>query len=330
MTTNIGLLSVTHLHADSYAKCLNEIDSVNFLGSAGSENARHNVTEKADEYGTEACTPDDLLAHADGVIVCAANADHRHWVERAAEAGVDVLCEKPFAPSVDDAQAMIDACTDAGVHLGVAMPLRFSQPVRNAKSALANDALGDVRFLSGTNRGRMPGGWFVDPAKSGGGAVMDHTVHIVDVVRWLTGNEVREVYAEIDTRFHDIPVEDVNLLSMELTDGTQFVLDGSWSKPDEWDTWGDATLRIVGTEGVISVDCFDQTIKHTRVESGIQSLFWGSNPDKGLIRDFVEAVANDRPPLTTGTDGVDAVAVIEAAYRSAEQGVPVTVEPGSD
>jgi UDP-N-acetylglucosamine 3-dehydrogenase len=325
--TTIGLLSVAHHHADSYVTCLDGLDRATLVGVTATGDERDDATAKAEEYGTEVYAPDDLLDRVDGAVVCATNADHRYWVERAADASVDVLCEKPLAPSVDDARAIVDTCADADVHCGVAMPLRFSQPVRNAKAALDNNAIGDVRFLSGTNRGQMPGEWFTDPEQAGGGAIMDHTVHIVDVVRWLTGCEVQEVYAEIDTRFHDIPVEDCNLLSMELTDGTQFVLDGSWSKPDQWDTWGDATLRIVGREGVISIDCFDQSTKHTRDTevAGINSLYWGSNPDEGLINDFVESVAEDRPPLTTGSDGVEAVAVVDAAYRSAKQGTPVIV-----
>ncbi len=330
MTVRVGICSVAHLHADSYAAGLDELVGVTEDGDVAVDGDDvEKAKARADAYGTSFSDPDDLLDAVDAVIVCSTNAAHREWVERAADAGVDVLCEKPLAPSLDDARAMVDACDEAGVHLGVAMPLRFSQPVRNAKVALETDALGDVRFLSGTNRGQMPGGWFVDADRSGGGAVTDHSVHIVDVARWITGENVAEVYAESDTRFHDIPVEDVNLLSMELTDGTQFVLDGSWSKPEKWDTWGDATLRVVGTDGVVAVDCFDQTIKQTRdsEDAGIHSIYWGSDPDQGLIRDFVEAVADDRPPLKTGRDALAEVALVEAAYESVETGLPVDVEP---
>ncbi|WP_224337542.1 Gfo/Idh/MocA family protein [Haloprofundus halobius] len=328
MTVRIGLCSVAHLHADSYAACLNNLDDAELVGVTESEERVAEGREKADEYGVDYFDPDALLAEVDGVVVCSTNADHLAWVRRAAHAGVDVLCEKPLAPSVEAAHEMVDLCHRADVHLGVAMPLRFSQPARNAKTAVENGVLGDICFLSGTNRGQMPGSWFVDEAESGGGAVMDHSVHIVDIVRWITGEDVREVYAETETRFNDIPVEDVNLLSMTLTDGTEFVLDGSWSKPDEWDFWGDATLRLVGTEGVVSIDCFDQKIKQTRDtgDPGIRSVFWGSNPDEGLVADFVEAVAEDRPPLKTGADAVNDVAVVEAAYESANASESVDVE----
>jgi predicted dehydrogenase len=328
MTVRIGICSTSHLHADSYAASLNDLSDAELVGVTDVGDQVDNARAKADEYGTDYLEPDELLAKADGVVVCSTNADHVAWVNRAADAGVDILCEKPLAPTVAEAQEMVNICREAGISLGVAMPLRFSQPVRNAKTAMENGVLGELKFLSGTNRGQMPGGWFVDSEASGGGAVIDHSVHILDIVRWITGKEIQEIYAETDTHFHDIPVEDVNLLSMTLTDGTEFVLDGSWSKPDEWDFWGDATLRLVGTEGVVSVDCFDQKIKQTRDsdDPGIQSVYWGSNPDEGLVADFVSAVAENRSPLKTGADAVNDIAVVEAAYESAEQTKPIIVE----
>lgn len=325
MTVPLGILSVEHLHADAYAAHLSDLEGATLVGVADADADR--AREKAAEYDTEAYDPADLLERVDGVVVCSANADHQMWVERAAEAGVDVLCEKPLAPTVEAARAAVDACEAAGVNLGVAMPLRFSQPLRNAKVAVDDGALGQLEFLSGTNRGQMPGGWFADPERAGGGAVMDHTVHVLDAVRWITGEDVREVYLETGTRFHDVEVEDVNFLSMELADGTSFTLDGSWSKPDEYDTWGDATLRLVGRDGVLSVDCFDQTIKQTRDtgDPGVHSVFWGPDPNRGLVRDFADAVRDDRPPSKTGSDAVRDVEVIRAAYESARRGEPVVV-----
>ena len=207
------------------------------------------------------------------------------------------------------------------------MPLRFSDPVRRAERALEADDIGTVHAITGTNRGQMPGGWFVEAAQSGGGAITDHTPHIVDLVHHLTGERIVEVYTESGTRFHDIPVEDVNLLSMELSDGTQATLDGSWSRPDEWPTWGGATLELLGTDGVLSVDCFDQTVEYVGSADGdVRWPFWGTDSDAALVADFAAAVREDRPPATTGREGVAVVAVIDAAYRSVEQGEPVAVE----
>ena len=325
MSVALGILSTAHLHAHSYADLIADRADVELVGVADENEERGRSFAQA--HGTEYLDTEPLLEQVDGVIVCSTNAGHRAWTESAAEAGVDILSEKPLAPSTGEAGAIVDTCRDAGVELGVAMPLRFSLPLRRAKKAFEAGEIGDLRAIIGTNRGQMPGGWFVDSDLSGGGAVMDHSVHIVDAVQWLTGERVAEVYAESGTRFHDIPVEDVNLLSMTLADGTHFSLDGSWSKPDEWDFWGDATLELVGTDGVASIDCFDQTFKHTSdVGGGIQSVYWGPDPNGDMIADFTTAIMDGRAPLATGRDGVDAVAVVEAAYESARCGEVVTVD----
>ncbi len=326
-TVRIGILSAAHLHAGAYAGQLASLEGAELVGVADTDDERGR--EFAESHDVDYLDADAILKRADGVIICSTNANHRDWAERAAEAGAHVLSEKPLAAESDDARAIVDACASAGVRLGVAMPLRFSLPARKAKEALEDGMVGSVHSIAGTNRGKMPGSWFTDPDAAGGGAVMDHSVHIVDLVHWLTGERVAEVYAETGTRFHDLPVEDVNLLSMELTDGTQFSLDGSWSRPDSWDFWGDATVSLVGTEATVDVDCFAQKLKYTddRTDGdGVQSLYWGTDPNGGLIADFVEAVREGRPPEITGSEGVEAVAVVEAAYESAERGEPVDVE----
>ena len=328
MTVRVGILSAAHVHTDAYAGELARRDEVELVGVADPDAERGR--EVASRHGTEHVgDADALLERIDGGVICAPNAAHREWVQRAADADVDVLCEKPLAPTVADARAIVDIWETSEIGVGVAMPLRFSEPARRAAAALSDGSVGRLRAISGTNRGHMPGGWFVDPELAGGGAVMDHTVHIVDLVSHLTGERVAEVYAEVDTRFHDIAVDDVNVLSMELTDGTDFLLDGSWSKPDEWHSWGDATLELLGEEGTVSVDCTGQSLTHTIEKgsgAGVNTVSYGTDTKAGLIGDFLEAIREDTDPLTTPDEGLEAVAVVEAAYESAERSEPVTVE----
>lgn len=322
----IGILSAAHVHAETYAKALAEDSTIEFVGVADENEERGREIAKPHE--TTYLAPENLLDAAAGVLICATNTTHYEYIERAAAAGVDVLCEKPLATEYDIARKAVAVCENAGVTLGVAMPLRFSAPVRRAKRALETGAVGNIHAITGTNRGQLPTrNWFVEPERSGGGAITDHTPHIVDLVHHLMGERVEEVYAESGTRFHDLAVEDVNLLSMKLNDGTQVTLDGSWSRPDEWPTWGDATLDLLGTKGAISVDCFDQTLRYAGSDDGdVRWPFWGTDPDAALIADFAAAVRENRPPETTGHEAAAVVAVIDAAYRSVEQGKAVVVD----
>lgn len=323
MTVRLGIGSVAHLHADAYAESLHGLDGVEFVGVADGDADRGR--RFADEHDTVFRSREALLEAADGVVVCSTNADRGEWVRAAADAGVDVLSEKPLGTSAAEARDLTSVCASAGVALSVAMPLRHSVPARQARERL--DSVGDLTALSGANRGHFPGGWFADPERSGGGAVMDHTVHVVDLVHWLTGTRVASVYAETATRFTDADVEDVNVLSMELEDGTPFLLDGSWSKPDAWESWGDAFLEVTGTDGVVSLDCFAQRFRVTRDEepAGVSAVFYGTDPNRAMLDRFVETVRG-REPATPGSEAAEVLAVVDAAYESATAGEPVDVE----
>jgi predicted dehydrogenase len=333
---SLGIIS-TALHAASYAEALEAMPDVDFEGIVedrdrhGSDYASSSETkwltveqvEKQTGVDIETRSAEEMFATVDACVVCSTYTSHRHWVERAAAAGVDVLCEKPLATTAEDARAIVDACDTADVTLGVAMPIRFSEPAVRAREAYRAGEIGDLQSITGTNllRKQVENDWLVAPDVAGGGANIDHTVHVVNLARWTTGLEIEEVYAEFTTKFHDIPMEDVNVLSMQLTDGTPFLHDGSWSQPHEWDTWGDVTLELIGTDGRISFDCLGQAYKLTRdtgPSPGVSTEYWGRDFNAAMLRDFVDAVWTGRSPRSTGKDGLTEVEVLMAAYKSTE------------
>lgn len=332
MTLSVGLLSTAHVHVERYADILADHDDVTLAGVTDpsfqeTDSDPGEDTQERDLRGIDRVSdPDELLNDVDAAVVCSRNVDKREWFERAAAADVAVLCEKPFAPTVADAEEMVGTWRETGIVAGVAMPLRFCAPVRRAKESLEGDGIGDVLSVSGTNRGSMPGGWFADPDTAGGGAVMEHTAHIVDLVAHLLDGWPAEVYAELGTRMHDIEVEDVAVLSMELGDGTPFLLDSSWSKPDVRQTRGDAGLELLGQDGTISIDCLGRPVAHTTdPEPGAGVETYCVRARTRLVDDFVTAVREGRDPAATPVDGLRAVRVIEAAYESAEAEKPVDV-----
>lgn len=322
----IGIISFAHMHAYSYANAVNQLPNAELVGIYDDD--RDRAEQAASSFGAKAfATAEELLENIDAVIICSENSLHRKWVELAAEYGKDILCEKPIATTVEDAQAMIKACEEARVRLQIAFPVRFCTPIRRVKAMLEEGAIGDLLAIRGTNHGQMPGGWFIDKELAGGGAVMDHTVHVVDVVRWFTGKEVVSVYAEVDNTIYNMDIDDCGMLSMELEGGIIFTQDPSWSRPRSFHTWGDVTLELVGTKGSISVDAFAQSLQIYDDEAGkLTSQPYTEDMDLELIKDFVEMVETGREPSITGFDGLQAMAVALAAYESAERGEPVTLD----
>jgi predicted dehydrogenase len=326
--TKIGLISFAHMHALSYVNALQAL-GVGVAGIYDEDEARGR--EMAERFGTRFFGElDALLAeNLDGVIICSENVNHRPHVEATAERVPHILCEKPIATTVEDAQAMISACERAGSKLQIAFPVRFAPPVQKLKALLGAGSLGRLISTKCTNHGRLPGGWFVDKEKAGGGAVIDHTVHVIDVLRWALGAEVTEVYAEVgygllhDT---DTPIDDAGMLSFSLDNGVYGTLDTSWSRPENYPIWGDVTLEILGERGLVRVDAFKQTLTLTSAPAQKSEwVSWGSDADQGLIQDFLEMIQTGREPSVTGADGLRALEVALAAYRSAGVQKPVSL-----
>lgn len=321
----VGILSAAHLHCDSYAAQLHALPNAKLVGMWDADPQR--LILKAEGYG---CDPfpevDALLEKCDAVVICAENIHHRSLTEQAARAGKHVLCEKPLATTPDDARAMVDLCAEKGVQLMTAFPCRFS-PAFIQLSTLARDGyFGDILAVRGTNRGRCPGGWFIDRALSGGGAVMDHTVHVTDLLRAFLGSECDQVYCESDNRLLHGDFDDTGFLQMTFQNGVFATLDASWSRPKTFPTWGDVTMAVVGTKATVEMDMFAQeSVLYSDSAGKVSYQGWGSNIDEGMVKGFIEAIISGAPVPVTGVDGLRAVEVVEAAYKSAAEHQPVAV-----
>ena len=316
---NIGIMSFAHMHANSYAACVNALPDATLAAVWDDDPKRGKAMAK--NFGTRFVADMNtfLASGLDGVIITAENVKHRALVEAAAAAGKWILCEKPLAPTVEDAKAIVAVCKKARVGLGTAFPCRYALPLLEAKAQLDSGAYGAVYAVACTNHGQAPGGWFADEALSGGGATMDHTVHVVDLLRWMLGKEFKSVYCELGNQMHkkSLKTDDLGSLNLEMEGGVQVGHLASWSRPKSFPTWGDVTLEIICEGGVINVDAFNQKLvvfddKAKRVNWAP----WGNNPDMGLIRDFVDAVREKRNPAVTGLDGLRATEVTEAAYEA--------------
>ena len=312
------------MHASSYASALSEIPDAELVGIQD-DNKERGLSAAARHNSVYYNSLHDLLdTDIDAVIVCSENALHKDQVIAAAKAGKHVLCEKPIATTTEDAMTMIEECERKDVILATAFPVRHAPPVARAKELIDSGVIGQILAVNATNHGRMPGGWFIDRELSGGGAVLDHTVHVADLLRWFLEDEVKNVYAEVDTRMHDIAIDDCGMLLMEFHGGVFATLDPSWSRPKAYPTWGDVTMEIIGTEGVISLDVFAQVLVEANdSEQKVLYRNWGDNSDLLLIKDFIQAVGQGEKPAASGLDGLKALEVALAAYESAAQGRPV-------
>ena len=335
----IAVLSLAHGHGYSYSAAIQELPNATLVVIAD-DNAERGQAAAANlgvpweaDY-RETVKRNDI----DAVIVCSENSRHKEMTVAAAEAGKHVLCEKPLSTNLADAQAMIDACAAAGVQLQTAFPVRFNAAVVALRDAVVAGRIGTPLAIAARNPGRCPHSWFVEPELAGGGAVIDHTVHVVDALRWIFDAEVTEVFAEIDTRMYDIPVDDTGLLMMKLSNGLPVSLDTSWSRPASWPIWGGVMIDIIGEDGVLSLDAFNDNlhVSHDAISDdhpvlpsrGSNYSFMGveHSGDPELIASFIDAVQQGTEVKVNGVDGLRAVQVALAAYESAKTGKLVSIQ----
>ena len=196
------------------------------------------------------------------VYVAAPNHAHRALVEAAAGAGLPVLCEKPMATTLADAEAMVAACARAGVLYGTAFDQRFHAAHQTLAGMVASGRLGTVIAVRIVYACWLPADWAgdnwrVDPRRAGGGALMDLAPHGLDLSSFLLGEPLVDVAAMGQSRVHDYDVEDGALLMARSRSGVLVQLHVAYNCPE---TLPRRRLEVVGTAGqCVAVDTMGQT-----------------------------------------------------------------------
>ncbi|MFB9991013.1 Gfo/Idh/MocA family protein [Deinococcus oregonensis] len=331
----VGLLSFAHVHAEQYQALLRAMPGVELVGFWDDS---VNANGYAQRFALQRyLTPQQLLAQAlDAIIICSETSRHREFVELSARAGVHILCEKPIALTLNEAEAMREICVKHGVTFMTAFPMRFDPSCSALRQAVQQGQLGGILGINGVNHSENPAvhrAWFADPALSGGGAVMDHVVHLADLLRWCFACEVAEVYAALQWTGGagelTAPLDTAGLVLLTLTNGVQASIDCSWNRPATYPRWGHLKLDVVGTEGLMVIDAFAEhlTVYAPDVSHPVQWPGFGADPNQAMLSAFLEAVRCQEAPPVSWQDGYEATRVVLAAYASAQQGQPVRLSP---
>jgi len=306
---------------------------------------RSRAEEFAQRHGASAAydSLDDLLqdSRVDAVFVSSPNALHAAQTIQAAQAGKQVLSEKPMATTLADSVAMIQASRKAGVKLGVGFNLRQHPGHIKAKQLIAQGALGRVTLAQGQwgfgVRGQGPPPprtglrqWWDQPELIGDASTMMGTgVHVVDILRFMLGQEVTEVAAITDGQTSEQPLEQLAAISLRFSGGTIGTVCCGRVLPDSKNDF-----NIYGSDGRISgratlweaqqgrVEIVSETVSHIGV---CPSDFLGNYTAE--IEDFQRAIESDTEPAATGVDGLRLVEVTLAMIESARTGRTVKIQP---
>ena len=297
----------------------------------------------ADRVGAEVVSEDEVLDRVDAVFVTTWTSEHERLVAAAAQRGVAVFCEKPLAIDAASAQRMVAAVEAAGVVNQVGLVLRFMPQFLHARTLLAADRAGQLLAVSFRDDQFIPiqshygSNWRVDPTRAGRGALLEHSIHDVDIMQWLCGpvesvsGTVREVHgypriddvavarmdfangavASLTSIWHDI-LDRPSLRHIEIfCENLYLHLDGEAISPITWQFTGEPVQTLGGD--ALARACIDAGRARQR---DLASVAGGAmfNP----LTPFLDAIAGGAPSPLPLREALLAHRIVDAIYASAD------------
>ena len=288
----------------------------------------------AEKYGGNVYSDYKLMLESeqlDAVSVCTPNVEHAPISIAAANAGLHVLCEKPMAGSIEDANQMIEAAKKNNVYLLIGHNQRLVPAHVKAKEILTSGRLGKVLTFRttfghpGPESWSIEGkeGWFFKKEKAIVGAMGDLGVHKADLIRWLLDDEVTEVGAIVETLHKtDTDVDDNAICLLRMRKGAVGTLTASWT----YYKGEDNSTLLYCQHGVIKIgtDPHDQVIVEP-TDGPIERYHVGAiatntgQTHSGVIDTFIHSVRSQTPPELSGEEGLKSLKVILGALQAAEE-----------
>jgi predicted dehydrogenase len=264
----------------------------------------------------------------DAVYIALPNSQHREYTERAARAGIHVLCEKPLAHTAEDAEAMVRACEAADVRLMTGYRLHFEEGNLQAIETLRSGRIGAAKLFSSTHTMQIEPDNFRVDRSLGGGPLEDIGIYCINAARYLFGAEPEDVIAfearGNDPRFDEVP-ESVSAM-MRFSGGrlASFVCGFGEANVSEY--------RVVGTEGMLIMDpayTWHGDIHQTIVvgDDLKESVFEHRDQVAAEILYFARCIQNGEEPEPSGREGLIDVRIMEAIRISCSSRRGVRIEP---
>ncbi|MGH2464722.1 MAG: Gfo/Idh/MocA family protein [Candidatus Limnocylindrales bacterium] len=324
----LGAGRIGQLHARVLA-ARPEIDAV-ILVDADPERAR---TVAAEVGGETAISVEDALDQADAVVIATPTDSHPSLVRAALERRVPTFCEKPLSLDLADAAELVDQVQVSGVPFQVGFQRRFDPGFREARRLVEAGDLGTVYLVRLIAHDHEPPP--ENYIQTSGGLFRDSSIHDFDVLRWITGQEVDEVYAAGSVRAFDVFARhgdvDTAAVILRLADGTIAQLGQT-----RHDSRGyDVRMEIVGSRDSVAVGLGPRTpIRLLEADPwATDELAWPSFLDRFAIayadelQAFVQVALGRRPSPCTAFDALQALRISDAASRSVVSNQPVRLNP---
>lgn len=258
--------------------------------------------------------------------------------------GINVIIEKPIALSMQDARYIVELAEATGLKVCVSHQNRFNKSIVKIREAYNKGRFGKLFYGTAHirwNRGKdyyqqatWRGSWEQD-----GGALMNQCIHNIDLLRWMMGGEIDEVFAYTDNLNHSyIQAEDLGIALIKFRNGAYGIIEGT---TDIYPRNLEETLYIFGEKGTVkvggkSVNRIEEWLFNDKIDDSedIKQEFREDPPNvygyghSPLYADMIEAIQKNRQPYINAVEGMNAVEVVLAIYKSAQNGVPIKLPLG--
>ncbi len=345
-----ALLGIEHPHSLAHMRTLQalpEVESI-YLWDENQAALDAAVQAQGAKVAGTYTNLDELLANDEIFFAIAAirNDLGPDIFTRTLAAGKHLMAEKPIGRTAADTQTVLDVAKAQGLKLGVCYQNRNNPVVQEARRLVQSGAIGDLmsiefRLLTTQVKFRKPENWLFDKAKSGGGILSWLGCHYLDLMHYISGDEVVSVSAEVATRSGEaIDVEDVAMLSLRFRSGAvgsfhagyTLALSGSgYHNSSGYDTYagfngrgGRLYWNAPGGPTTLSLESahpdHSSAPWRTNDYTLATSPAYGGVAGEGFIRRFIEAAQGDGEPMADGSDALKIARIIDAAYESSRTG----------
>ncbi|MDH5792955.1 MAG: Gfo/Idh/MocA family oxidoreductase [Candidatus Bathyarchaeota archaeon] len=227
---------------------------------------------------------------------------------KALKAGKHVLVEKPMATNVKQAEKLLETAEEEGLHLTVGFLMRFIPGIQHMKNAVEDKTIGNLVCATA----KRVSEW---PERIGDvGVVKDTAIHDIDIIRYLFGEEPIAVYAKTGSMKHK-KFEDYAQIMLTFEGGKSAFIESNWLTP-----YKTRTLVVTGSKAIMKLDYITQELTIEDATKTIQPRYPWQEPLKLELQHFANCILKKEKPLITGTDGLKALQIAEAALKSSAIG----------
>jgi UDP-N-acetyl-2-amino-2-deoxyglucuronate dehydrogenase len=331
----IGTGAISQKHAEAYRSIGYELTVCTDVNvEAGRRFAAQHGVEFVESY-------EDVCRHprVDYVDVCTFPDFRMQPLRICAQAGKHIQVQKPIATDLQTAREMVDTARRAGIQLGVVSQHRFDDSSQFLQRAIAAGRMGKLLECDCYVKWYRSPEYYSRPIKGswrteGGGALINQAIHQVDILRWLAG-PVRDVYAVWQLgALHKIESEDVVNAVVRFASGATGVIQAAtafWpGYTERTEFHGDKGSAVISGDKLTTWDVRDDSGEPAPLAKDVASgssdpMAISLEPFERQFLNFGEAIRQGRPPLVSGEDGYQALAIVDAIYRSCRTGAVITL-----